>query len=162
MDGGAESLLQDTEVIQRLPGPGSCYLPRLKRQPQQVVLPESMGQARIRSLSSVSGATEEAFPLSEMPQEAGGKKTKGRLLIIPYMNTNTLPFSLLSPMCLSHGSQLTQNCGKATQGGKDGEYWKGRTEMLVQGRGVTIALISFFYNSHTFKFSYCHIMVTKE
>lgn len=62
VDGGAESLLQDTEVIQRLPGPGSCYLPRLKRQPQQVVLPESMGQARIRSLSSVSGANRGGIP----------------------------------------------------------------------------------------------------
>lgn len=59
------------------------------------------------------GATEEASPLSEMPQEARGKKTKGRLLTISYMNTNTLPFSLLSPMCLSHGSPLTQKSGKA-------------------------------------------------
>lgn len=52
--------------------------------------------------------------------------------------TLSLPFSLLSPMCLSHGSQLTQKSGKATQRGRDKGKGccQGMIEILVQGRGI--------------------------
>lgn len=141
-----QRVVHDSEVIQRSAKAGSCYLPeaaetRAGGSAVRVCGPRSL----VSSWSQRRSVKHEWCYRGGIPtaRDAVGSWRKGK-------HTLALPFSLLSPISASHGlkrvGQLTQKSGKAacrgkpppTQSGrgKGKECWKGRRQMLGQGRGV--------------------------